>query len=450
MSSRLLYGLGFCSLLPYLAAWWLGDLRKATLPFLLIFALAFAIYALATVLILRQPTLTRRDLVVIFSVAALSMAILCLTRPTLSDDMYRYVWEGRLQGQGISPYWRPPDAPELTALRDDVIWPLVNRKGAITVYPPAAELSYALLWRIWPDSYTWFQIAMALGALLAGGLLVGLLRDLGKSPARALIYLWSPLLIFETAHGAHVDGLMLPLLVAAFWARVRQRDTLLGVLLGLATAMKFYPAMLAPALWRPQHPQGRWRMPLAMSTTIAACYAPYVWRDGWGVLGFLPNYFGERFNMGLASWLIPFFQQLGLEPNQSLLRLTLLLLGGCSLYFVARPAPDAETALRRCLWLIGCFTLLTQNLFSWYMLWLLPLIAIFVQAAPLSGLRLDAWTGWWLFCGLVMLSYTFFIRWRPVPLALAVEFISLYLLLLVDLIRRSTLQVRHFAQRESV
>jgi hypothetical protein len=105
---------------------------------------------------------------------------------------------------------------------------------------------------------------------------------------------------------------------------------------------------------------------------------------------------------------------------------------------VIRPAADGASALRRCIWLIGIFTLLTQNLFSWYMLWTLPLIALFLQPGPLAGLRLDGWSGWWLFSGLVMLSYSFFIRWRPVPVLLGVQFIPLYLLLLADGVRRAT------------
>ncbi len=159
--------------------------------------------------------------------------------------MYRYVWDGRVQAQGISPYLYPPNASELSYLRDKDVYPSINRKGVVTVYPPAAEASYATLWRILPDNIHWFQITMAVGGLLAGILLVGLLRDLGRSPERVLIYLWSPLLAFETAHSAHVDGLILPFLVGAWWARVRDRDNRVGILLGIATAMKFYPA-LAP------------------------------------------------------------------------------------------------------------------------------------------------------------------------------------------------------------
>ena len=52
-------------------------------------------------------------------------------------------------------------------------------------------------------------------------LLVRLLKFFGQPPERVLIYLWSPLLIFEVAHAGHVDGVVLPLLILALWARSR-------------------------------------------------------------------------------------------------------------------------------------------------------------------------------------------------------------------------------------
>jgi hypothetical protein len=65
----------------------------------------------------------------------------------------------------------------------------------------------------------------------------------------------------------------------------------------------------------------------------------------------------------------------------------------------------------------------------------LPLVTLFLQPGKALGLRLDAWMGWWWFCGLVGLSYTFFFTWRPRPWALAVQFWPLYALLLADLAR---------------
>ncbi|NJN95899.1 MAG: DUF2029 domain-containing protein [Anaerolineales bacterium] len=248
--------LGMLLLLPYLAAWYLGDLREHTLGFEIIFFGAFGLYTGVVALALRRKTWSKREWIVAFALAAIIQGCLIFTPPTLSDDMYRYIWDGRVQAQSLSPYRYPPKAPELADLRDEAIWRHINRKASVTVYPPAAEMTFALLWRFWPDNVRWFQMITGASGLLAGGLLIGLLQALKRAPARVLIYLWSPLLAFETAHAAHVDGLILPLLIGAWWARVKERDSLVGILLGLATAMKFYPALLLPALWRPHHPGG--------------------------------------------------------------------------------------------------------------------------------------------------------------------------------------------------
>jgi hypothetical protein len=429
---KLLAIVGVAMLAPYLYALHLQDLRQHTIQFEIAFFAAFALYAGATALVLRMEVFSRRVLAASFALALAIQGLLLFTPPTLSDDMYRYVWDGRVQAQGTSPYQYPPDAPELRSLRDREVWWSINRWSDVTVYPPGAEMAFALLWRIAPDNVRWFQAAMAAGGLLAGVLLLGLLHALNRSPARLLIYLWSPLLAFETAHAAHVDGLILPLLVGAWWARVKERDGLTGLLLGLATAIKLYPLLLVPALWRPRESRGRWRFLLAFGLGLGACYLPYILTSGSKVLGYLPQYFGEKFNMGLVRLLIPGLQGLGMEPDQALLLITLSILGAIGLIMVLRPASSGETAVRRSIWLIGTFTLLTQNLFAWYMLWLLPLVALFVRPGRLMGVRADGWAGWWLFCGLVGLSYTFFIRWRPVPIALWAQFVPLYGLLLWD------------------
>lgn len=255
-----------------------------------------------------------------------------------------------------------------------------------------------------------------------------------------MIYLWSPLLAFETAHAGHVDGLVLPFLVGAWWARVRQRDVLVGFLLGVATAMKLYPILLLPILWRSRHHQGWWRMPLAFGITVVIFYLPYTMVSGVQVLGFLPKYFQETFNISpLVSILDKYFKWLGIDTPINLLILSLLILGIIYCWMIVKPAPDAETAVRRCIWPIGVITLLSPNLFSWYLLWLLPLIPIFLQPSdrrfgllPLP--RANAWTGWWLFCGLVGLSYTFFIQWKTIDDVILAQFLPLYTFLLIGLL----------------
>jgi len=424
----------------YVGALELGDLRKNTVTFEWLFFSAFILYGIACFISLQAAEVDRGTRFGIIAFAVLMQGILIFSRPTLTDDMYRYVWDGRVQAQGISPYRYPPNAPELLSLRDKDIYPSINRKPVVTVYPPAAEAAYFLLWRIWPDNVHWFQAAMAAGSLLAGILLIGLLSDLGYSPARALIFLWSPLLVFETAHAAHVDGLVLPFLVGAWWARVRNKDVLTGFLLAIATAMKFYPALLLPFLWRLQDGKGRWITPLTFAMAIGLFYAPYVLTSETSVLGYLPHYFRETFNISpLVSMLNRVLDGIHLNIPYRLLGLSMGGILVSAIWCVLQPAPDAEMALRRCIWPIGIVTLLSQDLFAWYMLWLLPLIAVFLQSSNIKWKmftlpKMDAWVGWWLFCGLVGLSYTFFIKWKPVSSAIQVEFIPLYLILFINLI----------------
>jgi len=431
--------LGFFLIAIYVGAVKLGDLRKHTVEFEWLFFSAFAVYGVACFIILQAAEVDRRTLFGIFAIVAVIQAVLIFSRPTLTDDMYRYVWDGRVQNRGISPYRYPPNAPELKYLRDTDIYPSINRKPVVTVYPPAAEAAFFLLWKIVPDNVHWFQFAMAAGGLLAGILLMGLLRDLGYSPARALIFLWSPLLVFETAHAAHVDGLVLPFLVGAWWARVRNKDALTGFLLGVATAMKFYPALLLPFLWRPGHPRGRWTMPLTFAIAIGMFYAPYILTSETSVFGYLPHYFKESFNISpLVSMLNGLLDGVGLNIPYRLIGLSMSVILIVGIWCVLHPAPDAETALRRCILPIGIVTLFSQDLFAWYMLWLLPLTAIFLQTSSiklkmLTLPKMDAWLGWWLFCGLVALSYTFFIKWKPVNLAIQAEFLPLYVILFVNL-----------------
>ena len=446
-SSFLLALVALASLLPYLAALGLGDLRRNTLGFEVAFFAAFLLYLAAVVLVIRN--VAKHPFGIwplgfgIFFFALLFRLILLASRPTLSDDMYRYVWDGRVQAHGFSPYRYPPNAPELADLRqgDRTVWRYINRKEFVTVYPPGAQLTYAALWRVARDSVTGFKAAFVLAELLGGVLLLRLLQHFGQPPERVLIYLWSPLLVFEVAHAGHVDGLMLPFLIAALWARAKEHHGLLGLCLGAAAIIKFFPALLLPALLPLPRPWSWKGLRPALQTLLAfggvtvLVYAPYV-LDGAGILGFLPQYFDENFNLGLARVVFDFARRYGLPRSTLANALTFGGLALLSALFVIRPAASARDALIRCVWLIGWFTLTTQNLFAWYLLWLLPLLAVFLEPGWLFGLKLAPMSAWLVFTGTAAFSYLFFVRWRVIPAAQNAEYWPLYALLIVPLLAR--------------
>lgn len=450
-----LAGLGLLLLPVYGLALAHGTFRpKGIEAFFPIFGAAFAIYALAVRRVLRQPA-HGHTLRWVFGFALLFNLLLLPMWPTLSDDMFRYVWDGRVQAAGFNPYRYASDSPQFANLRDDTIWPEMNRPKARTVYPPGTQVVFALTWRLFPDSVIGMKLVMIAFTLGAGSLLAMLLNALGDSPARALIFLWHPLLIFEIAHSAHADALYLPFLVAAFYVRaiappdrVSQRHEIgIGVLLGLATLMKLYPILLAAPLWSIRTTDGvrRWRpaLPLALVGTIAAGYALYI-APGVDTLGFLSQYSREFFNIGpLPNAIIQWTMQRRL-PYYRVIQIAMpALVVLVSLYFWLRPAHTAREAILRCAWPAGIYLMVNMNLHAWYVLLMLPLVALDLGKG--INAAINAALAWWLFSGLVALAYVFFIDWEVHSWAIALQFWPLYVLLaLAALLRiRETWLNRH-------
>ncbi len=444
-SNFLLIAIGLASLPVYLAALGLADLRLRTIEFVFAFVAAFVLYLAAVAIVLRSTmTTSRLTLWIIVIFAVLFRLMLLPTKPTLSDDMFRYVWDGRVQAHGISPYRYPPNAPELIDLRrgDSAVWANINRQSSVTVYPPGAQLAYAVIWRIVGDSVTGFKAMFVIAELIGGTwLLVKLLRWLNQPPERILIYLWSPLLLFEVAHAGHIDGLMLPLLILAFYARVTDRYGLLGVSLGLAASLKLFPALLLFALLplpRPFAWRGLRNAFKAIGGFVAVLAIGYLVYavQGTSPIGFLPQYFDENFNLGLAYPLFQVAQQMNVPGSTLVNVITFGGLAILSIIFVLRPAATGRDALIRCVWLIGWFTLTTQNLFAWYLLWLLPLIVVLVEPGRFFGLKFAPMSAWLIFSGMIALSYLFFIHWQPISTGQVIEFVPLYVMLILTLVLR--------------
>ncbi len=201
--------------------------------------------------------------------------------PLLSSDVYRYVWDGKVQLAGINPYRYVPMAPELESLRDEAIYPSISRADyAHAVYAPAAQVIFALAATAIMPGVFGMKLMMALFDALAIGALIWLLRIAGRDPAELLIYAWLPLPVWEFAGNAHVDAMATGLLVLALLLSMRGRVLWSGVVLAAATLTKFLPAAVLPAFWRPRD----WRLLAAFAATLVVLYCPYVpvgWRVRW-------------------------------------------------------------------------------------------------------------------------------------------------------------------------
>src|SRR6201991_5330793 len=167
--------------------------------------------------------------------AALFRLSIIFFPPYLSDDIYRYIWDGRVQAAGINPYRYIPAEEPLAQLRDDKIYPHINRRETVrTIYPLIGQAAFFLVTRV-SESVTWMKAAMVGFEAVAIWALIQLLSSFGFARQRVLIYAWHPLAVWEFAGSGHVDALAIAFLAAALLAHRKRQETLTGFLLACAT-----------------------------------------------------------------------------------------------------------------------------------------------------------------------------------------------------------------------
>ncbi len=283
-----------------------------------------AAWIIAVVAVWQLP---RRVAVPLIIVAAALVRISAIAGPPItSDDLYRYSWDGRVQAAGIDPYQYPPDAPQLSELREEWLWPspqrcaqirretgctLINRSRQPTIYPPAAEAWFAGVYRlagIEARHKAWQGAGLAVD-LVTVFVLLAALRRWRHDQRWTALYALCPVAVLELVNNGHVDGVAIALMLAALIvarppprpARLLRsqlaRDVAVGLLIGAAALVKLYPALLLVALvaapgahtWRRAA-----RSAGAAGTLIVVAYAPHVVAVGGKVIGYLPGYLDEE------------------------------------------------------------------------------------------------------------------------------------------------------------
>ena len=170
--------------------------------------------------------------------------------PSLSDDGYRYLWDGRVAVEaGESPYsYRPADSA-LRALRPGEEYRRMNSRSHYSVYPPVSQGVFAAAvaiggsgdWRV-----GWWVLKLLM--VLAEGVAIFLLIR-ASGPRAAALYAWSPLAVIEVAGQGHTEALVLLGLGLALYTGWR-RWPAASVGLALAGGVKLYPFLWLPQAWR--------------------------------------------------------------------------------------------------------------------------------------------------------------------------------------------------------
>jgi hypothetical protein len=331
----------------------------------------------------------RMGLIVVLGFALAIRLVLVGIEPLLSTDLYRYIWDGRVQAAGINPYLYVPADPALAALRDAAIYPHINRADyAVTAYPPIAQMFFLAVTRI-SESVIAMRLAMVACEIVIVAIVIDLLGRMALPKTAVVAYAWHPLAIWEISNNGHVEALMVALMMLGVWLLVRAQRVRGAVAVTLAALAKPYAVLILPVFWRPWD----WRVPLVIVATIVVCYLCYL-GAGRGVLGFLAQgYLSEEgFLSGSSIWLVALLQPI-FGGGAALVILYAVTAATIMIALGLRYRFDPERTPRQTI--DGIIVLLTAGLvlmspnYAWYFLALVPFIPL-GAGAPAWALTLGA------------------------------------------------------------
>jgi Glycosyltransferase family 87 len=305
------------------------------------------------------PTFARR-LVVIGLVLAAVWHVEFLRVPAgVDDDIHRYVWDGRLQRLGYSPYIVVPSDPAVKELHT-VETRTMNNPDLPSPYPPGALLFFRAVTAIRESTFA-LKIAFVICEFAIVFVLLDVLRYNQQGAHLVLAYAWSPLLAIEVAGNGHIDivGTLLLLVSAAALGRRWRATAAVGF--GLAVAVKLLPIVLLPLYWK----RVRIRDAALAAAVVGLLYLPFLHhgRIPTGSLGtYVQNW---RFNG-------PVFAIFGHVAPPQLLAGVAVLAGLVTATWLRNTASESSPEMFA--WPMAASLLCAPAVFPWYLLWLLPFL----------------------------------------------------------------------------
>ena len=201
-----LIGLGALLLIIELCIVWVHR-ENSLYPVMILLTISGIPFVFAVWWTFRRSKFPAHTLLIVLIGGALFRSILVpLDPPPLSSDIYRYIWDGRVQEAGVNPYLYVPADSRLAALRDDYIYPNINRREyAHTIYPPVAQAFFFIVARV-TQSVPGFKSVLMLVDLVTIGLVAATLRVIGQPAERVIAYALHPLPIFEDRKSTRLNS----------------------------------------------------------------------------------------------------------------------------------------------------------------------------------------------------------------------------------------------------
>jgi hypothetical protein len=362
--------------LGLIAFWFLSGVWRGSswlipsffLPTIFFFAFVFILFRKLA----RYP-LTAFTRWIVLGFAVLFHFTMLLTPQPLSNDIYRYQWDGKLLANGINPYSYAPAAEELSSFRDSN-WELIFNPDIPTGYPPLTELIFAAnhLLNLGEIGIRLLTIISSMGVCVV---LMKILSHLGGDERKVILYAWSPLVALEFGNSGHFDSMAILALSLAFLFHITRRAPGAALFLALGGLIKFFPALLAPIWGR----RWGWKSWSIFVFVFVLPWVPFISGGspftGLGIFASRGDFNASLYNIFQCLWALAMqFSQARLAARVT----SVVVLGLVGLFMAWKGWRDKNLRAdwRFAFLLMGWSLLLSPIVHPWYICWILAFITI--------------------------------------------------------------------------
>ncbi|MFC1754667.1 hypothetical protein ACFL96_14925 [Thermoproteota archaeon] len=426
------------------------DVSNSLMPaeiFFFLFSLAFVIYSFV-ILNLRKSAGKRNYIFLIVLFGILFRLVLIPSELIHENDIYRYVWDGKVLLSGVNPYKYAPQQAEIkpdqegdieevkklkalvkedyTAFRR-IGWPMVP-----TIYPPAAQVMFASSNLIKRGSIPAMKSIFVFFDVLTIFVIYLLLKHFNMNPNMAVVYAWSPLVLKEFANSGHYDTSAIFFLMLSLLFIFMKKISISSISLSLGVLFKFFPIVALPILIK----RIKRKHLLVITGLISLGYIPFfLWGrikplqlfDGlityskeWAINGAIFDAAYSLFN--LLEINISFDSVVAIKIMLGLIYLAIIFL-----FSIKKDISDLGI-LKRVFWAVALLFLFSPVGDSWYFCWVVPFLCFF----PRKSFIMLSW--------LLIFSYISFSRELgefaigkfPIDYLIVIQYLPFYLLLFVE------------------
>ncbi len=341
-----------------------------------------------------------------------------------SDDIYRYIWDGRVSAAGINPFAHFPTDAQLAPLATADLPARVNHPEMRSVYPALAQGLFWLSNRLFGDSVQGMKLLMVCLDGITVGLLIVFARSRGRSLMPILIYAWSPLPVLYFGLDGHIDALGIPFLILALVFLCSDRPLRGSIALGVGALAKLFPLLIVPLLLR--FGKGYRRVIFAAIPPIMVLLGCLLFYEPTGGVIESLKTFGSRWEFNGSIFSIFYFLGATNETAHSICGV-LIVCWILALVFLNRPF------LEKVFWGFVGFVLLSPVVHPWYLTWLAALVALRWSTAVFVFLGLST------IANIVVYQYRAYGLWVDQPILLLIEYVPVAILLVREFVRKEVL-----------